>query len=330
MNLRVKTGIACISIALWICTHSVAVAASSQSEAGALRTEAATLDAAAARPASTKGPINVAPLAALPAQASAADRSLNAWLRAQLRAIHSEPPKAQQGDLRDLASTLRRLVAPANESSAIPGVAPAAVATRVLAGKDYHVSGTDQPATQRKTLWDRVIEFLQDLFGRIFSGIFSATASNPIIGQIIAALLVALLVVVVCYLAFRIIQALTQRRAPDRVDEGAPLPARADPDLFYRLGAEAANEGRYAQAVALLFQASLAWFDRQGKLTLDPALTPAEYRRAVRRSVERASPYFDKLAQAFVLAAFAERPVSESDWSEADSAYTALRTAASA
>lgn len=264
-------------------------------------------------------------------EAGGADRaaktpSVERWLQAALGPIrHERSATAQAQDLSELAASLRRLVSPLSAPSPQERD-PEALAAKVLAGRSYQIGGLGPAPAPHETLWERFVAFLGKLVARIFSGIFKAAASAPILGQIFAVALVLLLAGVVGYLVFRLVEALSSvRRARPTKDEGSPIPTRVDPDVLYGLGLEAAAAGRYGQAVALLFQASLASFDREGAVTFDASLTPGEYRRAVRGKVAAVSPQFDILAQTFVLAAFAERPISKSDWSAADAAYSHLR-----
>jgi len=290
--------------------------------------DARRLDAIASQPQNWKGALALPSTLSVPAGANG-ETGLGRWLRDQLRTIeHEKSRRTQASDLRQLAGTLRRLATPESPGQS-PAQAPHAVATTILSGRAYRESISGQAAA-RESIWQIIGDFFGRLLARIFSGLFRAGAAAPIVGQILAVALVALLVGSIAYLVFRFVEALARRRRPGSLFEGSPLPERIDPDMLYRRGADAASDGRYAQAIALLFQASLAWFDRQGTLAFDPSLTPAEYRRAVRRSLRSASPYFDTLAQAFVMAAFAERPVSRGDWSDADSAYAQLRAAAGA
>lgn len=331
MRLRVQLWLACATLAA-VCSSvrcAVAAPAVTPPEQARLVAEARRLDAMASQAQNGKGALTL-PSALSPPAHSNEGTGLDRWLHDQLRTIEREKSRrTQANDLRELAGTLRRLAAPESPGQS-PAQAPHVVAAAVLSGRAYRESGSGQAAAARESIWQIIGDFFGRLLARIFSGLFRAGTASPIVGQLLAIALVALLVGAMAYLIFRIVEALARRRGPSSPYEGSPLPERIDPDALYRRGADAASEGRYAQAIALLFQASLAWFDRQGTLAFDPSLTPTEYRRAVRRSLRSASPYFDTLAQAFIMAAFAERPASRSDWSAADSAYAQLRAAVSA
>jgi len=116
-----------------------------------------------------------------------------------------------------------------------------------------------------------------------------------------------------------------QRRARPGTGLGQILPAALDPESLYERGLAAANAGRHAEAIALLFQASLVYFDSAGKVAYDASRTAGEYRRLVRRAVTPASPYFDALTGVFTFVAYAERQPSALDWLTAQNAFLALR-----
>jgi hypothetical protein len=265
--------------------------------------------------------IRVTPQAGLVSSGASIDR----WLTGELTSIGQEKSATRQAhDLRELAASLRRLATPSSAGQA--NADPTIVASQVLAQRSYRSAGGAAPAPH-DSLWEKFIAYLGKLVATIFGGVFRATASAPIVGQVIAVALVLLLGLVIGYAVVRLIRVLGSMHKPRPVDEGSPLPQPRDPDALYQRGLQAASAGRYAEAVALLFQASLSYIDRQGALPLDPSLTPSEYRRAVKRSNEAASPYFDVLAHEFVMAAFAETPVTRHDWSAADAAYAGLRAA---
>jgi len=248
---------------------------------------------------------------------------LNRWLQLQLQHIRKEKSgKTQAGDLKELAASLRRAAQPGGGVE--PTYDPEHEAAAILAQRAYQTGGAGPAPAPHESLVERVWRWLEDRVSEIFNRIFGATAKVPAIGAIVSALFIALLVCVASYLVFLLVSAVIRRRRPALTDEGTPLQERIEPDTLYQLGIAAANEGHYARAVSLLFQASLAGFDRAGKLAYDASLTPGEYRRAVRKTLSSASPYFDDIARAFVLAAFAERPVSKDDFMTADVAYRSL------
>ncbi len=270
-------------------------------------------------------PLRVAPSAAKPAaSASFIDR----WLQSALASIGREKSASVQArELGELAASLRHLASPSGMRTA--ELDPTTIAQKVLSARAYQVGGAGPAPAPHETLWEKLLAFMAELLGRILSGIFRATASTPMLGQIFAVVMVLLLVAALSYLVFRLFDALSKRRRRSAdADDGSPLPRTLDPDELYQRGLLAANAGRYAQAVVMLFQASLANFECQGTLAFDPSRTPGEYRRAVKRKAAAASFDFDTIAHAFIMAAFAEVPLSKQDWSAVDAAYLKLRAVA--
>lgn len=249
---------------------------------------------------------------------------LDRWLRAQTQRIGREKSgKARARELTDLAASLRRAAQPGTGYP--PASDPGAAAAAILTEKAYQTGGAGPAPAPHESILERILTWLSARLAELIQRIFGATASRPIIGQIVAAAFIALVAGLAAYLIYLLVMLFVRRRRRVRVDEGTPVQERADPDVLHELGVAAATEGRYAQAVSLLFQASLAAFDRSGRLPYDGSLTAGEYRRAVRRAVNAAGPYFDDIARAFVLAAFAERPVSADDFAAADAAYRSMR-----
>jgi Domain of unknown function (DUF4129) len=250
--------------------------------------------------------------------------SLDRWLAAQSQRIGREKSRAvRTRELTELAASLRRAATPG--TAHVPAADPSATAMTITSQKVYQTGGAGPAPPPHESILERIIGWLGQRLGELIQRIFGVTASRPIIGQIVAALFIALVASLAAYLIYLLVMLFVRGRRRMSIDEGTPLQERADPDALHELGLAAANEGRYAQAVSLLFQASLAAFDRSGKLAYDGSLTAGEYRRAVRRAVNAAAPYFDDIARTFVLAAFAERPVSADDFAAADAAYRSLR-----
>lgn len=250
--------------------------------------------------------------------------SIDQWLQSQLQRVRQEKSsKTQAHELAQLAASVRS-AAQATQSAA-PALDPRAASAAILAQRSYQTGGAGPAPQPRKSLLETVLGWLGERISDLLTRIFGATASLPIVGQIVTVLYIGLVAALAAYLIYLLVSLIIRRRRPSSQNEGTPLPERSDPDVLYELGMAAANQGHYARAVSLLFQASLAAFDRSGSLPLDESLTAGEYRRAVRRKVSAASPYFDDIARTFVLAAFAERPISKHDFATADAAYRSLR-----
>lgn len=245
------------------------------------------------------------------------------WLQPQIQRIQKEKAGAQRAaDLAALAASLRR----AAQAPAVPqpGVDPRAAAAAIVAQRAYQTGGAGPAPPPRQTWLEIVLSWLRDAVGRLIDRLFGAAASQPIVGKIVAVIYIVALVVLAGYLIVLLVSAIARRYRPATRYSGMPIAERIDPDAFYERALAASAQGQYARAVALLFQASLATFDRTGILPFDGSLTAGEYRRAVRRSAAAASPHFDEIARTFVMAAFAERPVTSGDFALADRAYRAL------
>lgn len=80
----------------------------------------------------------------------------------------------------------------------------------------------------------------------------------------------------------------------------------------------AARAGRYREAAALLFGATVRALDEAGRIAYDAARTPGEYRRLVR------DPRFDVLANDAVVALFAAAEPSAELFERMSSAYEAF------
>ena len=256
--------------------------------------------------------------------------SFDGWLHSQLDQIRREKPaRARARDLDDLARALRRAAGPPSGSA--PGADPRDVAASVLAQKAYQM-GTVPAAAPRHSVFQKFLRWLAtfiDWLGKqvidLFHRLFGKNAATPAADRFVAALLVALVAALAAYLIFLLVSSMMRRARHASSDQGTPLPQSLDPDAVYEFGLAAAARGQYAQAVSLLFRASLAVFDRSGKLPYDGSRTPGEYRHAVRRWFAPASSHFDDIARTFVIAVFAERPISREEFMAADLAYRSMR-----
>lgn len=263
-----------------------------------------------------------------PAGAGALPRAatlLDNWLQADLRQIRGEKnTKLQARQLHDLASSLRDS-ARLGGSRAAPQFDPGTEAARILAQRSYQVESSGAAPAPHESLWERFLSWFGRMLSRVFGGIFETAASAPLVGQILAMLFLLALLGAAAYGISLLVQAFAGRRRSGSSDEGHVLTGPPDPQDLYERGLAAAAEGRYAAAITLLFQASLASFDRAGQLEYDPTRTAGEYRHAVRRTLAAASPSFDALASAFTLAAYAQARIAESDFAAANEAFCSLR-----
>jgi len=256
--------------------------------------------------------------------AKAAPVSLDRWLQSELARIAKERnPQAQARDLRDLAASLRRAGAGADEPP--PPVDAHELATQILSQTAYaHEAGGPAPSPQ-PTLLEKALKWLGERIQKLLQALLGAAVAAPAIGRAIVAAFIVALAAVTAYLIYLLALVWLRRERKQQPNAGTPLPAAIHPQMLYERANAAAAAAQYGQAVALLFQASLRIFDGSGKLPYDPSLTPGEYRRAVRRSIAGASSLFDEIARAFVLAAFAGHPTTHEEFASADQAYRAMR-----
>jgi hypothetical protein len=128
------------------------------------------------------------------------------------------------------------------------------------------------------------------------------------------------------YVVFRLIVAFARpaRSAAERAKDARELAAARSPAGWRALARAAAARGDYAGAIAALFAAALSALDASDLVEADPARTPGEYRRLVRRARAAAAAPFDDLADRFVRAAYAERPPARVDFEAAERALAAL------
>jgi hypothetical protein len=253
--------------------------------------------------------------------------SLDDWLQATLRTAREQKrPKPRAQILREAAATLRSAVAAAHATPVTPARAIGPTVAAILANPAYHQVESGTEAQPHKSLWQRFLEWLADMFAKLFQGISNAANGVPLLGQILAALTVAAIAALVLLMGYRLaryfVAARRRTRASD--DAGELLKAGDRPEALYARARDAASAGRYAAAVALVFRAGLLQLDAGGVIPYDAARTAGEYRRAVRRERAPAAAPFDELARSFTLAAYAEAPVGEHEWRGADAAYLAF------
>jgi hypothetical protein len=205
---------------------------------------------------------------------------------------------------------------------------PGAVARTILAQPAYRTAPAAS-APAGPSLWDLLTQFLARLFKPFFTWLHGVSGGSKPLGMLLGYVLAALVAAGLVYLILRIVNALASGRtgavsARRGADAGALVLSRSTAD-WRALAERAAAAGNYAAAIAALFSAALALLDESALVPFDAARTPGEYRRLLRRSMAAASEPFDALADAFVRAAFDERPVSGDDYARALRAYDGLR-----
>ena len=259
--------------------------------------------------------------------------SLDDWLQRSLdAAAKTKPAKARAAALRTIAASLRYVASGAGPSSA--GTAQRgdleAAAKTILAEPAYRVSATKPAQPQQPTIWERILDWIANMLGRLFGGLAQATQRVPIVGTIIGYTIIAAAILGLVFVGYRIARRLTSRRTATSAGLGEALPVAANADDLYALARDEARSGNAAPAVALLYQAALVLLDRVDRVAYDPSRTPGEYRRLVRRKAQAISDAFDALARLFVAVAFARARIGADEWNRADTAYSGIRRSLSA
>lgn len=263
--------------------------------------------------------------------------SLDDWLQRSLdTARKTKPVKARAAALRTIAASLRYIAAGAGPSSARTASRDdlETAARSILAEPAYRVDATKPAQPQQPTIWERILDWIVNMLGRLFGGLAEATQKVPIVGTILGYAIIAAAILGLAFVGYRIARGLTSRREAVSAGLGEALPVSANADALYSLARDEARSGNAAAAVALLYQAALVLLDRVDRVAYDPSRTPGEYRRLVRRNAQAIADAFDALARLFVAVAFARARIGTDEWGRADAAYSGilrtLRTAEAA
>ncbi|GAC1299304.1 MAG: hypothetical protein NVSMB19_03120 [Vulcanimicrobiaceae bacterium] len=202
---------------------------------------------------------------------------------------------------------------------------PDALVRDVLAGDAYrNAAVTSARAPQPggwAALWAWLGEHvLRPLFAPLFHAFERASAAGfaPLLGSVLVIAALALLALVAFRLAVAVERATRGRARTSGL--ATPAAARRDAQAWRALARDAAARNDFARAIAALFAAALALLDERAVIPFDPARTPGEYRRAVRRDRALAAPAFDDLAARFVCAAYAPDRPGAAAYAEAERA----------
>lgn len=165
----------------------------------------------------------------------------------------------------------------------------------------------------RHSIWEvlgkplrAVLRWLADLL----SGFDALEASAPWLYWLILGWLALSAAAIIAHLLYTALSGVRWRERRV-VEEGASLPAGAGPRTAGDWEAEArraAAEGRMREAAVALYQAVLLRLDARGAVRFDPAKTPGDYRREVRRHPELATPFVAFL-RGFEPVVFGGRPL---------------------
>jgi len=162
---------------------------------------------------------------------------------------------------------------------------------------------------------DRWQQFWNALFGRAHIGKGQAASIGDVLLVAVALLLGFVLIRLLRDLQF------TRRSAAAQIE---PLTERASPRALYNSACDAAARGDYGTAALVLFRAFVLLLDRRGTVTVTSSATVGDVRRALRARGAALVTSFDTVAAPFVQRAYAERPISEPQWSAAEKAFVAL------
>lgn len=195
---------------------------------------------------------------------------------------------------------------------------PAALARHILAQSRFRMF---VQAHRPHTWWDTLSRWLSDRWSQLMDafsrhvhigGKWSLAA-----GDVLIAAIVALIIAIVVRLLLTMVK---EPGAASSVLTSA-LPVHADAIELQAAAAQAAGQGAFAAAIALLFQAALALLDARGLVRDDPARTVNECRGDVRRRAPSLSSPFDRIARIFTAAVYAEDRMSPAQWTQAQEAY---------
>jgi len=174
---------------------------------------------------------------------------------------------------------------------------PDTLARSIVADRRYRIQPDVKPA---EPWWHPIWQWIRDRLHDLFHGIGHVASGLGLPAEMIGVVLLGAGGVGLVYLLVRLVAWYTMRtsvRAP-RAGAVALDVIRTAAELRAEARAAAAR-GAYRDAARLLFFAALRALDEAGRIRYDAALTPGEYRRAVR------DPRFDVLARDATVALFA-------------------------
>lgn len=244
-----------------------------------------------------------------------------AWLARDCARILEAKPAARQGMLAGLMARIgayRRatLIPP-------PGVDPErarAELRRVFSRPEFAWRVQRQPWWRK--LWLRIM----DLFRRWLNAVFSAPATGRIVVAVAAVGAVLLLALV--FLAIR-------GRPRGTAETGAGTDAASQAggrggrrEDLRRRAEEAARDGRFREAVRLLYVALLQELDRMGLIKLAKAKTNWDYRREIEAGHRRLSPVFRSFTDLYELKWYGQDDCRAGDYERARTLFDEARGAA--
>jgi hypothetical protein len=168
-------------------------------------------------------------------------------------------------------------------------------------------------------VWDWLADRWQHFWDALFGHVHIGREQSASIGDVLLVLIGLLLVFVIVRL-LRDLQ-FARRTAPAESEALADAPS---PRALYRDACEAAARGDYGTAALLLFTAMALLLDRRHAVALTKSATVGDLRRSLRAGNGALVAPFDAVAAPFVQRAYAERPISESQWNAAREAYDSV------
>jgi len=199
---------------------------------------------------------------------------------------------------------------------------PNAVVRDVLAGPAYrHAAATAAVAPPQSPLdvaWNWIVDHV---IAPLLAPIARALGSSRDVGTAAGIATIALAVALLAYVVYRLALRTARPQRTHAAHAPTPLGTARDALAWRALARAAAGRGDFAGAIAALFAAALATLDERAIVAFDPARTPGEYRRLVRRERVAAADAFDELASAFVRARFAPQPPDAASFGAAVAAY---------
>lgn len=176
---------------------------------------------------------------------------------------------------------------------------PDALARAVLHDPRYR---TLPEVTPTSPWWEPIRHWIGDRLREFFHGIGHVASGLGIPAELLGIVLLGAGAVGLVYLLVRIVAWYTMRTSVYAARaSGTALDAIRTAAELRDDARAAAARGAYRDAARLLFFAALRALDEAGRMRYDAALTPGEYRRAVR------DPRFDVLARDATVALFATR-----------------------
>jgi len=210
-----------------------------------------------------------------------------------------------------------------------PGGDPDSVAKSILAEKAFRGAPKTTDAAPQPALLEIVLKWIgEHVLKPLFGPLAHALAATPDVSSLLGVILIVAALGGLAFVIFRLALVFARPAPGARGSvQSRALGNQLPSNEWVRLARAAAARGDYAAAIGALFAAALSALDESSLVAFDPARTPGEYRRLVRRTRAAAAAPFDELAARFIRAAFAQDAPDERDFVAAERAFAALRPA---